>query len=101
MAAILGAILYDLPRNKRSGRVADMIEELCGKFPTLKIHVKAMIQQSTETLLGQLAGMGHDLTGFAHANDYLDDLKDDLEEFINPPPAEEEPGEPDTTEKLG
>jgi len=77
---ILEVVVSDLTRNKRAGRVADLIEEMCLRFPALAPTAKTIMEMdaaSALALLSQHSGRS-DLPTFGHALSYVQNLQNEL-----------------------
>ncbi len=74
--ATLQILIHDLTRNKRTGRAADAIEDLIDKQPEIKQLFGSLLAAPVDELLTQLSQIsGMDLTEYAHAREWLEDLK--------------------------
>ncbi len=77
---ILHVAVADMIRNKRVGRTADLIEEMCRRFPTLNATVDQLCALSPESALLALehhAGR-NDLAALGHGLDWVANLMDEL-----------------------
>jgi hypothetical protein len=89
IALTLAVVVQDLTANRRTGRAADCIEEQCRKFPELKQMLLPLIGAPPAELLPQLSQVAQaDLSTYAHGEEWLADLQDDLAEFVEKVNAE-------------
>ncbi len=77
---IFNVAASDSCRGKRPGRCADLIEELCVRFPELNGFVDQFIAMPPETALAMLeqATGRNDLASFSGALSYIEGLQDEL-----------------------
>jgi hypothetical protein len=76
---VLAIIVEDLRRNKRVGRAADAIEELLKGDEQIAAMVQGLLAKSDRELLAELSQFAQeDLSQYAHAEDFITDLKEEL-----------------------
>ncbi len=95
MRSVVFTLIDDVQHNRRVGRVADLIEESCRRFPSLLPHVTQILTADNAGVFQMIqASTGVDLSAFAHAGDFFDDLREELEESVVPASSEERSAEP-------
>jgi hypothetical protein len=79
-ALMLHVVVMDLTKNKRAGRAADLIEELCLRFPALAPTAQELCKADPATALAMLAKYSgrDDLLSFGHAFSYVQSLQNEL-----------------------
>jgi hypothetical protein len=79
-ALMLHVIVSDLEKNKRAGRAADLIEELCVRFPSLAPAAQEICKAHPANALAMLAKYSgrEDLPSFGHALGYVESLQNEL-----------------------
>ena len=87
IAVIVTTLIDDVQKNRRIGRVADLIEEQCRRFPSLQPQVSSLLSVDCATLFQQIYLSTHvDLSSYAHAPEFVEDLRDELSESLSPSP---------------
>jgi hypothetical protein len=95
MRLVVFTLIDDVQHNRRVGRVADLIEESCRRFPSLLPHVTQILTADNAGVFQMIqASTSVDLSAFAHAGDFFDDLREELEESLVPASSEEQSAGP-------
>jgi hypothetical protein len=103
-ALILHVGVSDLIRNKRVGRTADLVEEMCRRFPTLNATIDQLCSLTPESALATLESYAQrtDLASLSHSVEWVMNLQDELrpegDEGDDPNGGEAQPGEPSILE---
>jgi hypothetical protein len=79
-ALMLHVVVSDLVKNKRAGRAADLIDELCTRFPSFAPITKAMTNDDPAQVLAMVSQYSgrDDLATYGHALGYIEGLQDEL-----------------------
>jgi hypothetical protein len=79
--ALIGTVASaELIKNRRTGRTADLIEEMARTFPEIGEQVGALVEMPPGEVLGlfQTVTGRNDLAGYGHALDWIEDLQREL-----------------------
>jgi hypothetical protein len=77
---MLHVVVSDLIKNKRVGRAADLIDELCIRFPTFATATQELCNAAPADMLAMVSQYSgrSDLATYGHALGYIESLQDEL-----------------------
>ncbi len=77
---MLHVVVSDLIKNKRVGRAADLIDELCIRFPTFATATQELCNAAPADMLAMVSQYSgrSDLATYGHALGYIENLQDEL-----------------------